>query len=172
MHIFVTGGSGLTGPAVVAELLAAGHQVTGLARSKASADRLEALGASAHPGSLDDLDSLSSGAAHADGVIHMAFGGDFADPAELARRDSAAIRALGEPLAGTGKPLVMTSGTFAMAAGAVSTETDAPDPHSTPDSGSPVSGPVWTWPAAACGPSWSGCPPPSTARATTASFPG
>ncbi len=130
MHIFVTGGSGLTGPAVVAELLAAGHQVTGLARSKASADRLEALGASAHPGSLDDLDSLSSGAAHADGVIHMAFGGDFADPAELARRDSAAIRALGEPLAGTGKPLVMTSGTFAMAAGAVSTETDAPDPHS------------------------------------------
>lgn len=130
MHIFVTGGSGLTGPAIVAELLAAGHQVTGLARSKASADRLEALGASAHPGSFDDLNSLRGGAAHADGVIHMAFGGDFADPAELARRDSAAIRALGEPLAGTGKPLVMTSGTFAMAAGAVSTETDAPDPDS------------------------------------------
>lgn len=130
MRIFVTGGSGLTGPAVVAELLAAGHQVTGLARSKASADRLEALGAVAHPGSLDDLDSLRGGAAHADGVIHMAFGGDFADPAELARRDSSAIRALGEPLAGTGKPLVMTSGTFAMAPGAVSTETDAPDPDS------------------------------------------
>jgi len=130
MHVFVTGGSGLTGPAIVSELLAGGHTVTGLARSDTSAARLQSLGASVQRGSLDDLDSLRTGAASADGVIHMAFGGDFADPAELARRDSTAITALGEPLVGTDKPLVMTSGTFAMAPGHVSTELDAPDPDS------------------------------------------
>ncbi len=130
MHVFVTGGSGLTGPAIVSELLRAGHTVTGLARSRASADKLEALGASTRQGSLDDLDSLRAGAAQADGVIHMAFGGDFADPDGLARRDSTAITALGEPLVESGRPLVMTSGTFAMTAGRVSTETDTPDPAS------------------------------------------
>lgn len=130
MHVFVTGGSGLTGPAIVSELLRAGHTVTGLSRSQASAERLRALGAATRSGSLEDLDSLSAGAAAADGVIHMAFGGDFADPDDLARRDSTAIAALGEPLAGTGKPLVMTSGTFAMTAGHISTEADAPDPAS------------------------------------------
>ncbi len=130
MRVFVTGGSGLTGPAIVSELLAAGHTVTGLARSDTSAARLQSLGASVQRGSLDDLDSLRTGAAGADGVIHMAFGGDFADPAGLAQRDSSAITALGEPLVGTDKPLVMTSGTFAMTPGRVSTEADAPDPAS------------------------------------------
>jgi nucleoside-diphosphate-sugar epimerase len=126
MHIFVTGGSGLTGPAVVSELIGAGHTVTGLARSDASAAKLQALGATPHRGSLEDLDALRAGAATADGVLHMGFGGDFADPDDLIRRDRNAIEALGEPL-GEGAPFAMTSGTFAMRAGSVSKENDAPD---------------------------------------------
>ena len=130
MHIFVTGGSGLTGPAIVMELIAAGHTVTGLARSEKAAARLSALGANVLLGSLEDVDSLRKGAQGADGVIHMAFGGDFADPDDLARRDHAAINALGQALVGSGKPFVATSGTFVMAAGRVSSENDAPDPKS------------------------------------------
>ncbi|SEN93629.1 SDR family oxidoreductase [Actinacidiphila rubida] len=130
MHVFVTGGSGLTGPSVVAHLIDAGHTVTGLARSDAAAARLTGLGAAVHRGSLDDLDSLRRGAQRADGVVHMAFGGSFDDPEGLARRDSAAIDALGHGLAGTGKPLVVTSGTFVMAAGRESLESDTPDPAS------------------------------------------
>ncbi|WIV53081.1 SDR family oxidoreductase [Amycolatopsis nalaikhensis] len=127
MHVFVTGGSGLTGPAVVTELLSAGHTVTGLARSDAAAARLEALGATAHHGSLEDLDSLRRGAEAADGVLHMAFGGDFADPDDMMRRDRTAIEALGAALRHTGKPFVSTSGTLVMPAGRESTEHDAPD---------------------------------------------
>ncbi|MFC0066044.1 SDR family oxidoreductase [Umezawaea endophytica] len=130
MHVFVTGGTGQTGPTVVAELLAAGHTVTGLARSDAAAARLEALGAAPHRGGLDGLDALNHGAEAADGVLHMAYGGDFADPDDLARRDRAAIEALGRALVGTGKPLVSTSGTLVTTAGRVSTEQDAPDPDS------------------------------------------
>ena len=130
MHIFVTGATGQTGPAIVSELVAAGHTVVGLARSRASADRLARLGAHRHEGSLDDVDSLRTGAAAADGVVHMAFGGDFADPDGLVRRDCAAIDALGRALIGTGKPLVSTSGTLVAHAGIVSTELDPPDPTS------------------------------------------
>ena len=130
MHIFVTGGSGLTGPAVVSELISAGHSVTGLARSAESAARLRSLGAASHPGSLDDLDSLRGGAEAADGVVHMAFSGDFADPEALVRRDRAAVETLGGALVGSGKPLVVTSGTFVMSPGRVSNERDTPDPHS------------------------------------------
>jgi nucleoside-diphosphate-sugar epimerase len=130
MHVFVTGGSGLTGPAVVSELISAGHSVTGLARSGESAARLRALGAGTHPGSLDDLDSLRTGAEAADGVVHMAFGGDFADPDDLVKRDRSAVETLGRALVGSGKPLVMTSGTFTMTPGRVSTEHDAADPDS------------------------------------------
>ncbi|MEU0503498.1 SDR family oxidoreductase [Nocardia sp. NPDC005998] len=130
MHIFVTGGSGQTGPTVVAELVAAGHTVTGLARSDTTAARLQSLGATPHRGRLDDLDSLRSGALAADGVLHMAYGGDYADPDDLIRRDCAAIEALGQALAGSGKPFVSTSGTLVVRAGRVSTEQDAPDPHS------------------------------------------
>ncbi len=130
MHVFVTGGSGLTGPAVVSELIAAGHSVTGLARSDTSAARLEALGAAVRRGELADLDSLRVGAEEADGVLHMAFSGDFADPEGLVRLDTGAITAMGNALVGSDKPLVMTSGTFAMTAGRVSTELDAPDPAS------------------------------------------
>lgn len=127
MHVFVTGGSGLTGPAVVAGLVAAGHTVTGLARSDAAAARLAALGATPHRGSLDDLDSLRLGAEAADGVVHMAFGGDFADPEDAARRDRTAIETLGRALEHSGKPLVSTSGTLVMPAGRESTEKDEPD---------------------------------------------
>lgn len=130
MHVFVTGGSGLTGPAVVSELISTGHTVVGLARSDASTARLEALGAGVRRGDLDDLDGLRAGAQQAEGVLHMAFGGDFADPEDMARRDTAAITALGEGLTDSGKPLVITSGTFVMAAGRVSREQDAPDPSS------------------------------------------
>jgi nucleoside-diphosphate-sugar epimerase len=130
MHVFVTGGSGLTGPAVVSELIAAGHTVTGLARSDSAAARLEALGASPHRGSLEDLDSLRTGAEQADGVLHMAFGGDFSDPEDMARRDRTAIETLGLALEGSGKPFVSTSGTLVMPAGRVSAEEDAPDPGS------------------------------------------
>ncbi|HUQ58205.1 SDR family oxidoreductase [Lentzea sp.] len=130
MHVFVTGGSGQTGPAVVTELITAGHIVTGLARSDTAAARLESLGAQVHRGHLEDHDSLRRGAEAADGVLHMAYGGDFADPDDLVRRDRSAIEALGQALAGTGKPFVSTSGTLVTRAGRVSTELDAPDPGS------------------------------------------
>jgi len=131
MHVFVTGGTGQTGPAIVSELVGSGHKVTGLARSDASAARLQTLGATPFGGSMDDLDSLKAGASRADGVVHMAFGGDFSDPESMTRREVAAIQALGEALVGTGKPLVTTSGTLVMPAGQVSTEHDAADPNST-----------------------------------------
>ena len=130
MHVFVTGGSGLTGPAIVAELIAAGHTVTGLARSADAAARLRKLGADTLTGSLEDLDRLRAGAKAADGVIHMAFGGSFADPEDLVRRDRTAIETLGQALAGSGKPFVSTSGTLVMPGGRVSDEQDAPDPAS------------------------------------------
>ncbi|MGW3308676.1 SDR family oxidoreductase [Streptomyces sp. NPDC001073] len=128
MHVFVTGGSGQTGPTVVAELVSAGHTVTGLARSAAAADLLESLGAAPHHGSLDDHDSLRRGAQVADGVLHMAYGGDFSDLDDMTRRDRAAIEALGRPLENSGKPLVITSGTLVMPENRESTEQDEPDP--------------------------------------------
>ncbi|WP_454857778.1 SDR family oxidoreductase [Rhizobium binxianense] len=131
MRIFITGGSGLTGPTIVADLLRSGHTVTGLARSRDAANRLKGLGADVLEGSLDDLDTLHEGARASDGVIHMAFGGSFSDsPEDLARRDVAAIDALGRALIGSGKPFVSTSGTLVMTAGHVSDEHEAPDPRS------------------------------------------
>ncbi|MQY17775.1 hypothetical protein NRB20_08410 [Nocardia sp. RB20] len=130
MQIFVTGGTGQTGPAVVAELIASGHTVTGLARSDTAAARLESLGATPHRGSLDDLDSLHRGAAAADGVLHMAYDNDFSDPDALVRRDRTAIETLGHALAGSGKPLVTTSGTLVMQTGHPGTEHDPADPDS------------------------------------------
>ncbi|MEV5502729.1 SDR family oxidoreductase [Nonomuraea fuscirosea] len=128
MHVFVTGGTGQTGPAVVAELIAAGHTVTGLARSDTAAARLKALGATPRHGSLDDLGSLRAGAEAADGVLHLAYGGDFSDLDDMLRRDRTAIETLGRPLEDSGKPLVVTSGTLVMPAGRESTEKDEPDP--------------------------------------------
>jgi nucleoside-diphosphate-sugar epimerase len=130
MHVFVTGGSGLTGPAVVSELISSGHVVTGLARSDQAEQRLAGLGAQVLRGSLDDLDQLRAGAAQADGVLHMAFGGDFSDPESMMRRDRTAIETMGEALVGSGKPFVITSGTLVMQRGGIRTETDPPDTSS------------------------------------------
>lgn len=130
MKLFVTGASGWVGSAVVPELLSAGHRVVGLARSDASADALTAIDADVHRGDLEDLDSLARGAKDADGVIHLAFRHDFENFVGAGELDHRAITALGETLAGSDRPLVVTSGTAGHAPGQVLTEHDAAAPHS------------------------------------------
>jgi nucleoside-diphosphate-sugar epimerase len=134
MRIFVTGASGFIGSAVVPELIAAGHQVVGLARSDASAKALIAAGAEVHRGTLQDLESLRAGAAAADGVIHLAYIHDSTDYATIGQTDVRAIEAMGDALEGTGKPLVITSATIFVALNVPSpltTENTAADPAST-----------------------------------------
>ncbi len=126
MQVFITGGSGLIGSAVVAELLGHGHTVAALARSDSSATALQNAGAEPVRGDLSDLPTLRAGAAKADGVIHLAFANDFSSPAALAAavaEESAALAALGEELTGSGRPLVTVSGT-PQAPGRPSTEAD------------------------------------------------
>jgi nucleoside-diphosphate-sugar epimerase len=125
MRVFVTGATGWIGSVVVRELLSAGHQVTGLARSDSSAARVTAAGAEVFRGSLEDTDGLRAAAAEADGVIHTGYVHDFSptgDPAAAAALDGRVIAAFGEALAGTGKPLVVASGLPVPPAGVIATE--------------------------------------------------
>lgn len=128
MRFFVTGASGWIGSAVVAELLAHGHQVLGLARSDESAAAITAAGASVHRGSIDDPASVAAGADGCDGVVHLAYNHDFSRMADAARTDAAVITALGTALRGSGKALLIASGTLGLAPGRVGTEADRPDP--------------------------------------------
>ena len=167
MRVFVTGGTGLIGSALVAELLGHGHTVLALARSGSSAMAVETAGAESIRGDLADLSTLRAGAAKADGVIHLAFANDFSSPAALAAavaEEGAALAALGEELIDSGRPLITVSGT-PYVPGRASTEADP----------LPTDGPVgvaaarsrrsWTWPPAESGARPSACRARSTTRA-------
>jgi nucleoside-diphosphate-sugar epimerase len=131
MRVFVTGASGGIGSAVLPELLSAGHEVVGLARSDAAASRVAALGAEPLRGDLTTLDTLRAAADDADGVVHLAFSNDFTRVAEGIAEERAAVEALGAALEGTGKPLVFASGTPAV-----------PGRLTTEDDPTPVEGPM------------------------------
>jgi nucleoside-diphosphate-sugar epimerase len=128
MRVFVTGATGFVGSAIVAELLNAGHQVVGLARSEAAAAALTTAGAAVHRGALDDLNSLRRAATTADGVIHTAYASLSGDFAEAAETDLRAINAIGEVLAASDRPLVITSATTFIAPGRLATEHDLAAP--------------------------------------------
>jgi nucleoside-diphosphate-sugar epimerase len=135
MRVFVTGASGFIGTAVIAELIDAGHQVVGLARSDNSADIVAATGAEVLRGGLDDLDSLKKGAAATDGVVHLAFKHDFSDYADAARSDRLAIDSFGDVLEGSDRPLVIASGTLGLTPGRLAAEHDGLEYSDSPAAG-------------------------------------
>jgi len=124
MHVFVTGASGWIGSAAVDELLSAGHEVTGLARSDASADALTARGARVRRGDLDDLDGIRAGAASADAVLHLANKHDFEHPEVSNRAERGAVEAITDVLAGSDRPFLLAAGTVGLATGRPGTEDD------------------------------------------------
>ncbi len=126
MRVFVTGATGFIGAAIVNDLVAAGHEVLGLARSEASAERLKRLGVAVHRGELSDTDKLAAGARGCDGVIHTAFIHDFSQYASAAETDRRAVAALIGALEGSGKPFVSTSGSLVLEPGRLGTEDAAP----------------------------------------------
>jgi nucleoside-diphosphate-sugar epimerase len=133
MRVFVTGASGWIGSATVDELLAAGHEVTGLARSDASAAALQAKGVHVRRGDLDDLASIRAGAEAAEAVIHLANKHDWSDPAGTAAAERAAVQTIGDALAGTNRPFLLASGVAGLTQGRPATEDD-PSPFHGPDS--------------------------------------
>jgi nucleoside-diphosphate-sugar epimerase len=148
MRVFLTGATGFIGSAIVAELIKAGHQVLGLTRSDAGAQSLIAAGAAVHRGNLEDLESLRSGAAKSDGVIHCAFdhssfgSGDFSKFVEVCEKDKRAIETLGAALRGSDRPLVITSATGMGNAvpGQPATEDHFDPNHPTPRKASEIAG--------------------------------
>ncbi|GAP96816.1 NAD-dependent epimerase/dehydratase [Leptolyngbya sp. NIES-2104] len=130
MRVFITGATGFIGSAIVQELLNVGYQVVGLARNDAAAKALAQMGVEVHRGDLSDTQSLIAGVRDCDGIIHTAFVHDFSDYAGAGETDRRAVEAMGNAIAGSGRPFVITSGTVVVPPGGIATEDDAGDPSS------------------------------------------